>query len=71
MIITKYPEWVEAQLKILDERIEEIYREYMDVEVRPDDAMRIKQNLAEAIKPLMDEKVRLITNSYPTYIIKQ
>jgi hypothetical protein len=33
--------------------------------------MRIKQNRAEAIKPFLDEKVRLITNSYPTYIIKQ
>lgn len=69
MIITKYPEWVEAQLKIIDERIEEIYREYMNVKFKPDDAMRIKQNLAESIKPLVDEKVRLISNSCPTYIL--
>lgn len=68
MITTKYPEWVEAQLKILDERIEEIYREYMNVKLKPDDAMRMKQNLAERIKPFVDEKVRLISNSYPTYI---
>ena len=69
MIVTKYPEWVEAQLKILDERIEEMYREYMDVKLKPDDAMRIKRNLAERIKPFVDEKVRLISNSYPTYIL--
>ena len=69
MIITKYPEWVEAQLKILDERIEEIYREYMNVTVKPDDVMRIKRNLAERIKPFVDEKVRLISNSCPTYIV--
>jgi len=69
MIITKYPEWVEAQLKIIDERIEEIYREHMNVKMKPDDAMRIKRNLAERIKPFVDEKVRLISNSYPTYIL--
>ena len=69
MIITKYPEWVEAQLKILDERIEEIYREYMNVKLKPDDAMRMKQNLTERIRPFVDEKVRLISNSYPTYIL--
>ena len=70
MIITKHPEWIEVQLKIIDERIEEIYREYMDVEVKPDDAMRIKRNLAERIKPFVDEKVRLISNSCPAYIVK-
>ena len=69
MIITKYPEWVKAQLKIIDERIEEIYREYMNVKMKPDDAMRIKRNLAERIKPFVDEKVRLISNSCPTYIV--
>lgn len=69
MIKTKYPEWVEAQLKIIDERIEEIYREYMDVKVEPDTAMQIKLNLAESIKPFVDEKVRLILNSCPTYIL--
>ena len=69
MIITKYPKWVEVQLKILDERIEEIYRECMNVKVKPDDAMQIKQNIAELIKPFVDEKVRLITNSCPTYMI--
>ena len=69
MIITKYPEWVEAQLKIIDKRIEEIYRDLMNVKVKPEDAMRIKRELAEIIKPFVDEKVRLISNSCPTYIL--
>ena len=70
MIVTKYPEWIEAQLKIIDERIEEIYRTYMDVKAKPGDAMRIKRDLAEKIRPFVDEKVRLISNSCPTYIVK-
>ena len=41
----------------------------MNVKVKPDDAMRIKRNLAEKIKPFVDEKVRLISNCYPTYIL--
>lgn len=69
MITVKYPEWVEAQLKILDERIEEIYRQYAELKVRPDEAMRIKKNLYIQIKPFVDEKVRLITNSCPTYMV--
>lgn len=69
MVIVKYPEWIEAQLKILDERIEEIYREYAELKVRPDDAMRIKKNLYERTKPFVDEKVRLIANCCPTYIV--
>lgn len=69
MIIAKYPDWVEAQLKILDERIEEIYRDYAELKVRPDEALRIKKNLYERTKPFVDEKVRLIANSCPTYIV--
>ena len=68
MIITKYPDWVEAQLKILDERIEEIYQRYEGQKFRPDEAMRIKKNLYEQTKPFVDEKVRLIANSCPTFI---
>ena len=70
MIITKYPEWVEAQLKIIDERIEAIYREYENVKLTPDEAMQLKQNLSKRIQPFVDEKVRLISNSCPTYIHK-
>lgn len=69
MIIVKYPEWVEAQLKILDERIEEMYREYEGIKVRPDEAMRIKKNMYERTKPFVDEKVRLITNCNPKYMV--
>lgn len=71
MVIVKYPEWVEAQLKILDERIEEIYQEYSELKVRPDEAMRIKKNLYERTKPFVDEKVRLIANCCPNYIVKE
>lgn len=70
MATVKYPEWVEAQLKILDERIEEIYRAYADIKVRPDEAMRIKKDLYEWTKPFVDEKVRLITNCCPKYIVE-
>lgn len=69
MITVKYPEHIEAQLKILDERIEEIYRTYMSVKVPPNQAMRLKQNLYEITKPFVDEKVRLIQNCCPTYIV--
>ena len=69
MFVVKYPEWVEAQLKILDERIEEIYREYAKLKVKPDEAMRVKRKLYEQTKPFVDEKVRLIANCCPTYIV--
>lgn len=75
MIITKYPEHIEAQLKRIDEQIANIYEnelpkeptvEFVDVR----NIERIKRNLYERTKPLLDEKVRLIESSYPTYIIK-
>lgn len=69
MIIMKYPERVEEQLKILDKRIEEIYQQFESLEVRPSEAMRIKRNLHEKIKPFVDEKVKLISNSCPKYVI--
>lgn len=73
MIITKYPDWVEAQLKIIDEAIEEIYEQtyqiYENKKIPPDEVMRIKRNLYESTKPYVDEKVRLIQNSVPTYIV--
>lgn len=75
MIITKYPEHIEAQLKQIDEQIANIYEqelpkgctvELMDVR----NIKRIKRNIYERTKPLLDEKVRLIESSYPTYIVK-
>lgn len=75
MIITKYPEHIEAQLKRIDEQIANIYEEELPkdskvefVDVR--NIERIKRNLYERTKPLFDEKVRLIESSYPTYIVK-
>ena len=67
MIIPEYPEHIEAQLKILDERIEKIFQEFASLEVKPSEEMRIKKNLYEKIKPYVEEKVRLISNSCPTY----
>ena len=69
MITVKYPEHIEAQLKIIDERIAEIYQTCMSEKMRPDDAMRLKRNLYEMTKPFVDEKVRLIQNCCPTYIV--
>ena len=74
MIITKYPEHIEAQLKILDEEIARIYEEEYPKEAKAEftdirNIERIKRNIYERTKPLLDEKVRLITNSVPTYII--
>lgn len=75
MIITKYPEHIEARLKQIDEQIANIYEQELPkeptaefVDVR--NIERIKRNLYERTKPLLDEKVRLIANSYPTYIVK-
>lgn len=74
MIITKYPEHIESQLRIIDESITKIYEdelpkepnaEFMDIR----NLERIKRNIYERTKPLLDEKVRLITNSVPIYII--
>lgn len=69
MITVKYPEHIEAQLKILDERIAEIYQTYMSERMSPDEAMRIKRNLYEMTKSFVDEKVRLIQNCCPTYLV--
>lgn len=79
MIITKYPEWVEIQLKQLDKQIEEIYKqelgEYANevsnkvTLINYQELQRKQKICQERIKPYLDEKVRLITNSVPTYII--
>ena len=74
MIITKYPEHIEAQLRIIDEQISKIYKDELPKEPKAEfmdirNLERIKRNIYERIKPLLDEKVRLITNSVPTYII--
>lgn len=79
MIQTKYPEYVEMQLKDLDKQIEKIYEEEIKsvdsefkngvclVNVR--EIERVKRLIYERTKPLLDEKVRLIQNSCPSYIV--
>lgn len=74
MIITKYPEHIEAQLKRLDELIVKIYEDELPKEVNAEFAdvrsiERIKRTIYERTKPLVDEKVRLISSSVPTYIV--
>ena len=74
MIIAKYPEHIEAQLKILDELIAKIYEDELPKEVNAEFAdvrniERIKRNIYERTKPFVDEKVRLINSSVPTYIV--
>lgn len=76
MIITKYPDYVEDQLIILDEKIMKIHTEEMQrcdiAKIRNvEEQERIKRNIFERTKPLVDEKVRLITNCVPTYIVKK
>lgn len=75
MIITKYPEHIEAQLKRIDEQIANIYEQELPKDSKAEfidvrNVERIKRNLYERTKPLLDEKVRLIESSYPTYIVK-
>lgn len=73
MIQTIYPEPIQAQLDLIDEKIEKIYAEsYPESDAIPNvyEANRIKKNLYEKTRPLLDEKVRLIANSCPKYVIK-
>ena len=76
MIVTKYPDYVQAQLDYLDGKIFEIYAEEMPKERETsaiqdiENLERVKRNIAERIRPLLDEKVRLITNCKPTYIVR-
>lgn len=74
MIITKYPEHIEAQLKQIDDQIANIYEQELSkgctVEMNARNIERIKRNLYERIKPLLDEKARLIESSCPIYIVK-
>ena len=78
MIQTKYPDWVEAQIQLIDEQIERMYKETNDyIHQSPDgftnykEMQRLQRNLYERTRPLVDEKVRLMMNSCPTYTISQ
>lgn len=75
MIITKYPDYVEDQLKMLDEKIAEIYKQETPKDITTVSVQNVyeierrKQLIYERVKPLLDEKVRLIQNSCPSYIV--
>ena len=75
MIITKYPEEVERILAELDKQIAKVYEEETPkntaTEMNYENIQRAKKIIYERTKPLIDEKVRIIKNSYPTYIVKQ
>ena len=75
MIITKYSEEVEKRIAELDKQIAKIYEEETPKNTAMDwtyeNIERAKRIIYERTKPLIDEKVRIITNSNPTYIVKQ
>lgn len=76
MIETVYPDHIQAQLDLLDEKIAEIYEQELPNMKQTScilnivEKQRIKRNLYERIRPLLDEKARLIQNSVPKYIIR-
>ena len=72
MIEVVYPEYVQVQLDLLDEKIAKIYEEVLpkETEWNGGDIQRIKRNLYERTKPLLDEKVRLIEGCCPKYIVR-
>lgn len=76
MIETIYPEHIQAQLDLLDEMIVKIYEEELPQDnkailMNTTEMERKKKLLYERIRPLLDEKVRLIENSYPKYIVNK
>lgn len=75
MIITKYSEEVEKRLQELDKQIAKVYEEETPkntaTEMTYENIQRAKRIIYERTKPLIDEKVRLISNDCPTYIVKQ
>ena len=76
MITEIYPVYIEEQLKRLDEMIAEIYEEELPKEnsakiMNYEDLERIKRIIYERTKPLVDEKIRLITNNPAKYIVRK
>lgn len=75
MIEVVYPEYVQVQLDLLDEKIAKIYEEELPKEntakfMNYTNIQRIKRNLYERTRPLIDEKARLIEGCCPTYIVR-
>lgn len=72
MITTVYPDYVQAQLDQIDEKIRKIYEEVSQERIiNIAEQQRIKRNLYERIRPLIDEKCRLIENCCPKYVIER
>lgn len=72
MVKTKYPEWVEKRLFVIDKEIVRIYKEESlenITSVTYEDVQYAKMRIYERTKPFIDEKVKLITDSVPTYIV--
>ena len=75
MIETIYPEHIQAQLDLLDEMIAKVYEDELPKEnaatvMNITEIERKKKILYERTRPLLEEKVRLIQNSCPKYVIK-
>lgn len=75
MIETIYPEHIQAQLDLLDEMIVKVYEDELPKEnattvMNITEIERKKKILYERTRPLLEEKVRLIENSCPKYVIK-
>lgn len=75
MIETIYPEHIQAQLDLLDEMIVKVYEDELPKEnaitvMNITEIERKKKILYERTRPLLEEKVRLIQNSCPKYVIK-
>lgn len=75
MIETIYPKHIQAQLDLLDEMIVKIYEDELPKEnaalvMNITEIERKKKILYERTRPLLEEKVRLIENSCPKYVIK-
>lgn len=74
MITVKYPDWVEEQIKRIDEEIARIYAEEL-LETEADKARDIREfdsieyRIYQRVKPLEDRKVELMMNSVPTYFV--
>ena len=74
MIITKYSEEVEKRLQELDKQNAKVYEEETPkntaTEMTYENIQRAKRIIYERTNPLIDEKVRHISNDCPTYIVK-
>lgn len=75
MIETVYPEYVQVWLNILDKLISKIYENELSEFAKNvktyNDVLRLKHNMYERIRPLVDEKCQLVQNCCPTYVVRK